>query len=475
MKLVTVDKSNKAVSSEKGMGANVMPIAAQAAADLHLHPRRLEPFFVNTGPVARLFHLFFSNPLLQIPGYRRLWLALLVSSLGGQITMLALPLTAVILLQATPSQMGLLTAMELLPFVFFSLPGGVFLDRRRKFPVFIVGEFLMAVFILILPLAWWVGSLSMPLMYGVAFCLGCVYTVAGSASQIVLVHLVGRDQLVRANAQNALASSFAEVTGPGLAGALIRLLGAPLALVADACMLVGSVVLLRGIRVQEPVPQVPAARSFWAELLQGLQFVRSHRVLLELAYMLGSWQFFAQMALSVQIVYAVRTLGLSEHSTAMAYVATGVGSIAAGAAGPLLGRQWGVGRTLLLGLALTALSWLGALALRPWVDAALLFAAMLLCFSLGATLLYINMISLRQSSTPPSMLGRVNSTMRWLALLPSVPGALIGGWVAEHYGLVQTLALAGSGCLLVTLVFGIRPVLRDILVLPDSSPPGQLP
>ena len=405
---------------------------------------------------------------MQIPGYRRLWLSLLVSGLGGQITMLALPLTAVVLLHASPSQMGVLTAMELLPFVLLSLPGGVFLDRRRKLPVYIAGELLMGGFLLLIPLAWWMGFLSMPLMYAVAFCLGCVYTVAGSAAQIVLTQLVGRDQLVKANAQNALASSLAEVTGPGLAGALIRILGAPLAIVADACLLLGSVLLLRGIRIDEPMPRF-TARSFRAELLEGLHFVRTHRVLVELAALLGSWQFFAQMALSIQIVYAVRELGLSEHSTAMAYIAMGIGSVAAGVGGPGLSRRWGVGRSLLLGMGLTAVSWLGALALREWVDAALLFCAMLLCFSLGATLMFINMISLRQSSTPQPMLGRMNSTMRWLALLPSAPGALIGGWVAEHWGLSYSLGMAGGGCLLVTLVFSFRPVLRAILVLPDSA------
>jgi MFS family permease len=240
----------------------------------------------------------------------------------------------------------------------FSLPGGVFLDRRRKFPVYIAGELLMGACLLLIPLAWWMGLLSMPLMYLVAFCLGCVYTVAGSAAQIVLIQLVGRDQLVRAHSQNALASSLAEVTGPGLAGALIRVLGAPLAIVADACLLVGSVVLLRGIRIEEPVPGV-STRSFRAELFEGLHFVRTHRVLVELAALLGSWQFFAQMAISVQIVYAVRELGLSEDSTAMTYIAMGVGSIAAGAGGPGLSRRWGVGRSLLLGMGLTSVSWLG--------------------------------------------------------------------------------------------------------------------
>ena len=415
------------------------------------------------------FFVFFSNPLFQIPGYGRLWLSLLVSGLGGQITMLALPLTSVVLLQASPSQMGLLTALELLPFVLFSLPGGVFLDRRRKFPVYIVGELAMGALLLLIPLAWWLGGLSMPLMYLVAFGLGCVYTVAGSAAQIVLTQLVGRDNLVRAHAQNALASSLAEVTGPGMAGVLIRILGAPLALVADACLLVGSVLLLRGIRIEEQLPTAPP-RAFRAELLEGLHFVRTHRILMELAAVLGCWQFFAQMALSVQIVYAVRELGLSEHSTALSYIALGIGSIAGGAAGPALSRQWGVGRSLLLGLALTSTSWLGVLALRGHIDAVLLFGAMLLCFSLGATLMFINMLSLRQSSTPAPMLGRMNSTMRWLALIPAGPGALIGGWVAEHWGLSYSLALAGGGCLLVALVFSLRPVLRGVLVLPHSAP-----
>jgi len=412
--------------------------------------------------------VFRSNPLFQIPGYSRLWLSLLVSGLGGQITMLALPLTSVVLLQASPTQMGLLTALELLPFVLFSLPGGVFLDRRRKFPVYVVGELAMGALLLLIPLAWWLGHLSMPLMYLVAFGLGCVYTVAGSAAQIVLTQLVGRDNLVRAHAQNALATSLAEVTGPGMAGVLIRILGAPLALVADAFLLVGSVLLLRGIRIEEQLPTAPP-RAFTAELLEGLHFVRNHPILMELAAVLGCWQFFAQMALSIQILYAVRELGLSEHSTALSFIALGIGSIAAGAAGPALSRHWGVGRSLLLGVALTSVSWLGVLALRGHVDAVLLFGAMLLCFSLGGTLMFINMLSLRQSSTPAPMLGRMNSTMRWLALIPAGPGALIGGWVAEHWGLSYSLALAGGGCLLVALVFSLRPVLRAVVELPHSQ------
>lgn len=142
--------------------------------------------------------------------------------------LLALPLTAAVLLQARPTQMGLLTALELAPFLLFSLPSGVWLDRVRKLPVYVVGESLAALAAASVPLAWWLGWLSMGWLYVVGFLLGVVHTVAGTAAQIVLTQVVSRDRLVEAHAKNALASSGAEVAGPGLAGALIKLFGAPL-------------------------------------------------------------------------------------------------------------------------------------------------------------------------------------------------------------------------------------------------------
>ena len=150
-----------------------------------------------------------AGDLLRNLVYRRLWTSILISSLGGQITLLALPLTAAVLLHATPTQMGLLTAMELVPFGLFSLPAGVWLDRVRKLPVYIVGELTLAVAVGSVPLAHWMGWLGMPWLYFVGFLLGTVYTIAGSASQIVLTQVVSRDRLVEAHAKNALASSGA--------------------------------------------------------------------------------------------------------------------------------------------------------------------------------------------------------------------------------------------------------------------------
>ena len=145
--------------------------------------------------------------LLRDAVYRRLWTSILISSLGGQVTMLALPLTAAVLLQATPTQMGRLTAMEIAPFILFSLPGGVWLDRVRKLPVYVAGETLLAFTVASVPLAWWLGWLAMPWLYAVAFTIGTVYTVAGSAAQVVLTQVVPRERLVEAHAKNSLASS----------------------------------------------------------------------------------------------------------------------------------------------------------------------------------------------------------------------------------------------------------------------------
>src|ERR1700677_2948963 len=114
--------------------------------------------------------------LLRDRTYRRLWTSILISSFGGQVTLLALPLSAAVLLHASPTQMGILTAAEIVPFALFSLPTGVWLDRVRKLPVYIIGEMTISVTVASVPLAWWLGRLSMSWLYIVAFVIGAVNT-----------------------------------------------------------------------------------------------------------------------------------------------------------------------------------------------------------------------------------------------------------------------------------------------------------
>lgn len=405
------------------------------------------------------------HDLLRDATYRRLWTSILISSFGGQVTMLALPLTAALLLQATPSQMGILTAMELLPFVLLSLPAGVWLDRVRKLPVYVIGEGLIALVLASVPLIWYLGWLSMPFMYGVAFAIGCVFVTAGTAAQIVLTQVVPRERLVEAHAKNALASSGAEVAGPGVAGALIKLVGAPLALLADAVLLIVSVLILRGLRVTEN--RVATGEThFWRDLKEGLRFVASQPLLMSLALAVGLWQMCHQCAMVVQILFATRELGLNEHQVGLCYMGLGLGTIVASMVGNRISRRLGPGPCLILGFLVCGLGWL-QLALAPlgaWGIASFVF--MLLCFSAGAVLIFINFLALRQAVTPEPLLGRMTSTMRWLILIPAGPGALLGGYLGEHLGLRYALALGGAGSIALAWWAWRHPVLRNVRALP---------
>ena len=409
-----------------------------------------------------------AGDLLRNLTYRRLWTSILISSLGGQVTMLALPLTAAVLLHATPTQMGLLTAMEIAPFVLFSLPSGVWLDRVRKLPVYVIGEMALAVIVASVPLAWWMGWLAMPWMYAIGFALGTIFTTAGTAAQIVLTQVVARDRLVEAHAKNALASSGSEVAGPGLAGALIKLVGAPVALLVDAVLLIVSALILRGIVVvEERRPRADA--HFWRDLRAGLRFVAANPLLVALACAVGVWQMCNNAAQVVQILFATRTLGLSEQAVGLSYMGMGLGTIIASTVGHRISRRIGPGPCLVLGFAVCGAGWAWLSVAPANAFGVVSFALTLMLFGIGAVFVFINFLGMRQAVTPEPLLGRMTSTMRWLILLPAGPGALLGGWLGEHVGLRASLAFAGGGALLLALAAWQVPVIRGVRELPKPE------
>ena len=402
--------------------------------------------------------------LLRDSTYRRLWTSILISSFGGQVTLLALPLSAAVLLHASATQMGILTAAEIAPYALFSLPSGVWLDRVRKLPVYVVGELSMSATVASVPLAWRLGWLSIDWLYIVGFVIGAVNTTAGSAAQIVLTQIVPRERLVEAHAKNALASSTAEVTGPAAAGALIKITGAPAALLADALLLLVSSTILRGVPVQES----PSAKNapFWPAMREGLRFVRGHDLLITMAICVGVWQMCSQAAMVVQILFATRLLGLSERGVGLSYVALGAGTIAASTFGYRVVRRLGPGPTLVLGFAISGCGWL-ALAMAPLNRIGVAaYACMLLSYGAGAVFIFVNFLSLRQSVTPARLLGRMTSTMRWLILLPAGPGALLGGWLGEHLGFRAALGFAGGTALALAAVASRIKVVRSVKTLP---------
>jgi predicted MFS family arabinose efflux permease len=345
----------------------------------------------------------------------------------------------------------------------------VWLDRVRKLPVYIVGESLLALAVASVPLAHWMGWLSMPWLYTVGFVIGTIFTIAGSAAQVVLTQVVERDRLVEAHAKNALASSGAEVAGPGVAGALIRLLGAPVALLVDAVGLLVSAWILRGIQVQEQRVSRGGSMAFWRDLVAGLRFVAHQRLLVALAVCVGALQMCHHAAMVVQILFATRVLGMDEQAIGLSYVGLGVGTVLASLLGDRISRRIGPGPCLVAGFAVCGSGW-GLLAMAPASALGVAaFATMLCLFGFGAVLVFINFLALRQAVTPEPLLGRMTSTMRWLTLLPAGPGALLGGWLGEHVDLRAALAFSGVTALLLALAAWQWATIRGVRKLPETT------
>ncbi len=400
--------------------------------------------------------------------YGRLWLSILTSSFAGQVMLLALPLTAAVLLKASPTQMGTLTAIELSPFLLLSLPAGVWLDRVRKLPVYLAGEVLIGLAAASVTLAWLLGVLSMEWLYAVGFIVGAVHAISGSAAQIVLTQVVPRDRLVEAHAKNALATSGAEVAGPGFAGFLIKLFSAPWALLVNAVLLLGSAWILRGVHVREEL-RVAADASFWRDLAAGLRFVARTRLLVVLGALMAIWQMAHYAALVVQILVATRTLGMSEQTVGLCYMGMGVGTISGSIWGRRISHRIGPGPCLVLGYVITGIGWLLP-ALAPanaWGVAA--FALMMAMFTMGAVFIFINFLALRQAATPEPLLGRMTSTMRWLSLVAAPGGSLLGGWLGEHVGLRAALGFAAGVSLLLAAVAWRLPIIRSLKALPKPE------
>ena len=406
---------------------------------------------------SRLFDGLWRNP-----EFVKLWGSLTITAFGAQITNLALPLTAAVLLHATPWQMGVLVALETLPFALVSLHAGVLIDRVRKLPIVIAADIGRGVALLAIPVAAFTGSLTIEILYAVGFLCGAQNVVGGAAYQVLLAQMAGRNRLVEANAKVALGETSSALVGPGLAGGLIQLVTAPFAIVLDALTFFGSALMLRRIRIAHDVP-IPGPRpSVTTEIHEGLKLVWNNRTLLALAWLTGLWQILHHMQIAVLILFATRELGLSAGAIGLTYVFGGVGCVIASALAQRLSSRFGVGPVIVHGLALTALGWqmFGLISGPVWLATLVLGCAMLV-FDFGAILYGINYLALRQAITPDRLLGRMMATMRFLTVAAAPLGSLAGGALATGIGLRGTLLTVGVlGILLVAGTVLWSPVRR---------------
>jgi MFS family permease len=402
--------------------------------------------------------------------FRKLWVSLTITSFGAQITNLALPLTAALLLNATPMQMGILVALETLPFALFSLHAGVLLDRVRKLPVIIVADVSRGLALLAIPITAWFGTLSMETLFAVGFLCGAQNVVGGAAYQVLLAQMAGRKRLVEANAKIALGETSAALVGPGLAGGLIHALTAPFAIALDAVSFFVSALMLRRIVARNDVPNPAAGAGVWSEIGEGIKLVWENHTLWGLAWLAGMWQFLHHMQVAVLILFATRELGLSAGAIGVVYACGGLGCVLASASAQRLSTRFGVGPVIVHALILTSFGWqaFGLIGGPPWVATLALGAAMLV-FDFGAVLWGINYLSLRQAITPDRLLGRMTATMRFFTVATAPLGSLVGGALATGIGLRGTLLTVGVLGLLLSAAAVVWSPVRRHRTLPAAA------
>jgi MFS family permease len=403
-----------------------------------------------------------SDPQLRNVDFRRFWFSSILSNFGAQITLLALPICAALLLHATPAQMGALAALGSLPFLFFGLPAGVLLDRSRRLPVMLCSDAMVALSLASVPFAWWQGWLTIHWMYAVEFVLGTGLVVGGGAEQIYVTFLVGRDGLIDAQSKFAATESASRLLGPGLAGLLVQALGAPFAILCNVAGFTVSIWNLRRIRVREPQP-VPPESHVLRDMLDGLAFVWRQPVLRLLAWTSACWHLLFYGYMALYVLFATRVLGMSPGLMGTAQMLGGVGVLASSVLLKPFTKRFGSGCTIVIGLCASSVGFV----LMPAIPrglfgstAASAFAYALVVFWLdcGATLFFLPYLALRQRVTPDAFLGRMTSTMRFMTVATAPLGAAGAGLLAERIGVRGGLGVVAAGALLLTMgtLFGTR-------------------
>jgi MFS family permease len=402
--------------------------------------------------------------------FRRVWGSLTVTAFGAQVTNLALPLTAALMLHATPLEMGVLIALETLPFALFSLHAGVLIDRIRKLPIVIVADVSRAVALAVIPFAAFTGWLTIEVLFAVGFFCGIQNVVGGAAYQVLLAQMAGRKRLVEANAKISLGETGSALVGPGIAGFLIQALTAPFAILVDAVSFLVSALMLRHLRVPSDVPHPGPRAGVTHEIAEGLKLVRRNPTLSSLAWLAGLWQLLHHAQLAVLILFATRELGLSAGAIGLAYVLGGLGCVMAAASAERFASRFGVGPMIVHALTATAIAWqLYGLVTGPvWVATIALGLAMLL-FDFGGVMFGIQYLSLRQAITPDRLLGRMTATMRFLTVAAAPLGSLAGGALATAIGLRATLLTIGALGLLLALAAVVRSPVRRHVRLPATA------
>lgn len=408
--------------------------------------------------------------LWRSPDFMKLWVGQTISEIGSNITRDGLPLLAVITLGASAAEMGVLSAIASAPVLVISLAAGVWVDRLPRRPLLILTDIGRALLLATIPLAALAGLLNMGQLYLITALTGVLTVLFNIAYPAYLPTLIEREHLLEGNSKLAISSSAAEIAGTGLAGVLVQLITAPIAILFDALSFLVSAFSLVVIRKPEPpLPAVEYRQSMISEAQEGLRTVLQQPVLRALAATATMESFFGNFFGVLYALFAIRTLNISPAALGLTVAVGGASSLAGAMLARRVVERFGLGRTL---ISMHLSGWLVSLLIPLAGSFPALGLPLLIASQAGDalhTIYSINAISLRQSITHDRMLGRVNASIELLATGIGLLGALLGGVLGSVAGSQATLLIAALGGALSVVWLFFSPI-REMQNVPE---PGE--
>src|SRR5215467_6921470 len=418
-----------------------------------------------------------SQSLWHHPNFLRLWLSETISQFGSQFTGLALPFTAIIFLKSSSAQLGLLAFVGSLPWLLLGLVVGVWVDRHRKQRIMVSSNIMRGVLLATIPLMAFTGLLSklgLYFLFVLSFTIGVLQVFFDVSYQAYLPSLVDRSQLVEGNRRLEASRATAAAAGPSIAGAVIRIVTAPIAIIFDAISFFGSALALGKIRKEEVLPETYEQSSVRSDVGEGLRVILGDRRLRSIAACTGTSNFFSSAFFAILLLFLTNPLpdGLGLGVDLAPVIAGFIFSI--GSLGGLLGvflagraaKKLGVGWTIILGIAISGLGALPFYFAGPGTSSLEIMMLGFFITTLGSVLYNVNQVSLRQAIVPIRLQGRMNASMRFLVWGTIPIGGLVGGFMGEFLGLRTTIGITAVAGTLAFLWVLLSPV-RSLKEIPE--------
>ncbi|HXH33352.1 MAG TPA: MFS transporter [Plantibacter sp.] len=404
--------------------------------------------------------------VLRLPSFALFWSATTIRAFGSAIAGVAFQVLIVSVLNASPVEISILSALGVVPYLFFGLIIGALMDRWRRQRTLVITSVGRVVVLGAIPALLLTGTLSFSSFAVVILLLGVLTLFADSAAQPFLPHIVPRSSLMMANSRLAQSETVAGTAGPALGGVLLSLLGAPILFAFEAVVNAVAAILQSRIVVQEARPQRrPEGRHIGHDIVEGMRYTYGHRTLRPLALSVHIWFLGNSIAATVFAVFVLRDLALPPWAFGLTLAFGGVGGFLGAMLAPRIGAKLGAGRAILLGRTLVIVPWL-VLSVMP-LDASSSLPVLVSVISVAQFLYGLSMgiedandTGYRQAVAPDHMQGRMNSTIRTVNRVVFFFGALLTGFLATVLGYQPTIGVATIAFAAAALVVALSPLLN---------------